>query len=390
MPIKRKIKAKKRTKTKRTLLTKSKNQNRGFYNNKQINMLSRLDGSGVRRKVTSPINYFSALANLHKELSPVDMPGYNHYPRHNTYKRKFIELGVNSSGNLRVNIPISTFSYMNPTSSLCPGFIIKDNLYTDVNTTTLALTTWSANTLLPLGDTCLNNLSYFDYGYVTACNIEFKISGVSMLNRKGLFTLVESYDTNYIISGNTGAANIADLNITANASPRATMIRNPNTFIQDLAKSDTEILYRWVPNYGPREMTQYDIEENSVSSPGFASSTGAGGERLKVLDLYISGADPLTLVEIIFTISYSGIPSITYMDQLPLTWPSCFVDITSTLQKLASDQDFIFHSENKSNKNFSPINVTIKNEEIFMAKPQEEFGQVTSYINEIQGSRKHR
>lgn len=320
------------------------NQENGFLAPQERKLLNKIDKqTGGTKNKTDEVDYVSMLLNLHQDTTVVHFPMYNFQPRFCLYKRATVEYQVNASGNLYMHVNPAYFASVQSGSTAVPYIVLNNSTYDNVD-----------NPSAIVGNTGLTDLSTYnalsvasgDFAQVltTGYNCEFCITGVSMLNRKGMLTLVEEVSDDLITISNSVAGNtnintwIASGSNSGNIR-RSILTKLPNKTEFDLAEPLETHVYRWFPNYGGMSAHNYDYPPSATSD----SISLSFGTLFKKLHLFISGADASTKIRITHTIAYSTTPNFVNYDKFPVSWPNCFQKPDTLLSKLASDTTHIFH-----------------------------------------------
>lgn len=284
------------------------------------------------------------ILNLHTDTTVVHFPMYNFQPRYTFYKRATVEYAVNATGNLYMCVIPSLFSYVNSASTAVPYIVCNNVAYDNVDgpaslTTSVGLTDVATyqNLAAPANE--------FSQALVTAYNCEFTVTGVSLLNRRGMLTVVEDVSDDYLFAdvSVTTATNLNTWFSSSVGNPnirRSLLLKTPNKLEFDLASPMESHVYRWFPNFGGMSAHSYDFAPNQFVSPQITTNASSTYKRFH---LFLSGCDTTTKIRLTHTFAYSATPAILNYDKYAVSWPSCFVKPDVLLSKLSSDVNHIFH-----------------------------------------------
>jgi len=316
---------------------KNKNKASGVYTKQEQRVVYAAKQGEVRRP-QGLRNFISMLTNLHTSNSVAHFPGFAFTPRFINFKKAIYDLTVNSSGNCYFCM-IPTLFAMNGTdsTSAIAGLLSVNNTgYISVDKTDYNLTGTDA-TNLAFSNIGPGPSTAFETSTTIAANIGITVTGVAPIYRKGLLTIVEDTDDNYIT--NTNSASSSSFNNWLNARPRSFMVKNPIMKEFDLSQNSDSHLYRFIPNFGSQQFN--NVTRSVTLNP---SLTGLSGHPMKMLHIWMSGCEANTTLRLTVNIAYSSTIMDQFIDTYPAQYPTSFQDPIVYLQKMSQDKDLILSS----------------------------------------------
>lgn len=283
------------------------------------------------------VDYFSCLRDLHVYSNAVHFPGYCWTPRHVAIRRSSANYTVNASGNIFYEFT-PTIQALNAQESVISTYgvvVMNNNAYTDVNMTNLNVTAGTVTDLTIPASLALSAVIFND-STVTGCSIQFTVTGVSNLNRKGIINIIEQADDQGIVLTGTG---YTTANAYVNARPLKYTQNATSKLTADLTNTlNTQWLYRWVPNFDSGSFQNYsgDPAIDVITPAIFDNSTD-----IKKVMVYLSGCDVSTILRVDTTLMYSAIPKPQYLNQQPISWPIDYRNPNVKLQKLSTNLGYI-------------------------------------------------
>lgn len=300
------------------------------------------------------------VTSLPNVTSLVPFPNYCYNPAH-VCKRKAISIHqVNASGNLYVEITPSLLATTSSSSGASPILAINNASYTDVNATPIFAGNTGWADVGAVAGLCLDSASFHN-AIVIGFHVRVTATGVSTMNRAGYITMVESVDDSGIrISNSANSAALVQSYMAGRTLKNATL--SNMTLERDLGTAySNSFEYNFIPNFNHNTIIGFDFD---VDAYGNESNLLIDSQvDFKKLAIYISGANPSTLIRLEMVAVYQATPRQAALSMYSTSVGTDYTDITIPIQLLAHQKSLILR-EVTPNQSVGYIGATSTNQGI--------------------------
>lgn len=313
----------------------NKNKNKAKNKKKLLIPKPKSKPKTTGKKTTSLNNkYISTILNLqHSNMLP-QLPNFSYSSYHVCKRKAILNYTVNSAGNLYLEFTPSILANTGSNSTVSPFLAINNPNFTDLNAT-LSFTTGGGLCDLTAASTLCLDPNAFHNAMVTGFHIKLSATGVSTSNRSGFITMCETIDDTVPFIDNASALSYTTLTSAYNRRNLKAQIQSDIKLEQDLATAYTNSFeYTWVPNFPISSATLYDFDVNYITG-----IVNLDVYDMRKLGVFISGANPSTIIRVDVTVMYQATPTQSVLSQYPVSYSDDFTDVNKQIQKLSRMSD---------------------------------------------------
>lgn len=241
-------------------------------------------------------------------------------------------LQVNANGHCCVILQPGTFSRFATTSTASSAVYCNSAAYDPNSNVNVVTGQWNTNIVSPAG---LNlAVGTFSKVRVQSLHLQVQLTGVSNLNKKGTIHIAEDVDDKF--RHGTAADNLYNGFMINDFSlgdlPKKNHYKSLEIINMD---GDSVIKYNYMP------LTNHDQSAKYQAPTVITTAFGSYVEPEKRFGLVVQGADPATLLRLIYQIDLECEVETDYYNDYPPSFSRCYIDSEPALQYLSRNTDVI-------------------------------------------------
>jgi len=290
----------------------------------------------VVKKPKHKSEYLQAILSLPHNVTLPHFPLFNYTVAHVCKRKVVTNYPVSPSGNLYLEYTPSLLAKFSSNSTVSPIVAINKVDYTSVATPITFTATSGFVDIASLSGLCLDT-ALFHNAIVTGFHVKLSATGVSTMNRSGYINLIESIDDSSLQMANSAGATSSMTSYMAGRTLTSAILSNV-TLERDLATAySNSFEYRFIPNFNANTISGYDFDVTYQNSLGLIDEA----VDFKKLCVYVSGANPSTIIRAEITAMYQALPRQHKLSEFPASYGNDYTDISVPLQLLSHNRDII-------------------------------------------------